>query len=283
MTTFARRADAEPVFEIRPAHGFPWPDLRELWDQRGLFGFLIWRDIKVRYAQTLLGVGWVILQPLLSMAIFAVVFGRFVRVPSDGAPYPLFALVALVLWINFAGGVSGAAASLVTHAQMVGKVYFPRAFIPLAQICASLFDTIVALLLLIPVLFGFGMRPSPWTLFVLPAALGVMALAAAGVGTALGALNLRYRDVRYAVPFLIQAWMFASPVVYPLSIVPARLRGLFAVNPMVGVIEWCRAVLLNTQPPDLTVTVVSALSAAILSAAGLTWFRWSERSFVDAA
>ena len=282
-STIIAGRSGEPVIEIRPEGGIPRLGVDELWRHRSLFGFLIWRDVKIRYAQTLLGVAWVVLQPLASMVIFALIFGRLARIPSDGVPYPAFALAALVPWTFFASALASASQSLIEQGNVISKVYFPRLFVPLAPVASGLLDTGIALALLVPALAAFRLVPRPGTLLVLPLLFLVAAVTVAGVGAGLAALNLRYRDFRYAVPFLIQAWMFASPVVYPASLVPEGYRTFYALNPMVGVIEGCRWALLGTPAPGRALLVASATSAATLFVVGATYFRWAERTFVDVA
>jgi lipopolysaccharide transport system permease protein len=276
-------AGGSGIVEIQAERGFPRLDLGELWRSRGLFGFLIWRDVKIRYAQTLLGVAWVVLQPVGTMVIFALVFGRVAKIPSDGVPYAAFALVALVGWSFFASALNGATQSLVEQANVLGKVYFPRLFVPLAPIASGLMDAGIALILMLPVLAVLGLIPRIAPLLTLPAFFLLAAATAAGVGAALSALNLRYRDFRYLVPFLVQGWMFASPVVYPTSLVPAEFRTLYALNPMVGVIEGCRWAILGTPAPALSLLGASAASAGVLLLAGVLYFRWAERTLVDVA
>lgn len=271
------------VFEVRPATGWPGLGLGELWARRGLLGFLVWRDVKIRYAQTLLGIAWVVLQPLGTMLIFTVVFGRISRIPSDGVPYAAFALVAIVAWSAFATGLTSASQSLVDQVGLIGKVYFPRLYVPMAPVAASLIDAAVAVTLLLPVLALLGLVPRVAPMLALPFFFLLGAITATGVGAGLAALNLRYRDFRYLVPFLVQAWMFVSPVVYPTSLVPARYQALYALNPMVGVIEGCRWALLGTPRPGAAVLAASVGGALLLLAAGLHYFRWAERTFVDVA
>lgn len=273
----------DPVTEIHPEHGFPTLALGELWNARHLFQFLVARNIKVRYAQTVLGIAWVILQPLATMAIFAAVFGGLAGIPSDGAPYPAFVMVALVAWLFFAGAVGGATSSLVEQANIIGKVYFPRLFVPFAPVAASLVDAGIAITLTVIACAFLGLVPSVARLLVLPPLFLIAAGAAAGVGAGLSALNLRYRDFRYVVPFVLQGWMFASPVVYSASLVPENYRLLYALNPMVGVIEGCRWAILGTPAPGAAMVGLSAASAAVLLFTGVVYFRWAERTMVDVA
>lgn len=281
MTQRPEDPAVDPVFEIFPERGLPSLDLKELWRARQLFQFFVWRDIKVKYAQTFLGVAWVILQPVATMAIFALVFGRLAGIPSDGKPYSAFVLVALVVWTFFAGAVGSATNSLVEQANLIGKVYFPRLFVPLAPIASGLLDAALAVTLMVPVLALLGLVPRAASLLLLPPLFLIPAAAAAGVGAGLAALNLRYRDLRHVVPFLVQAWMFASPVVYSTSLVPGDYRLLYALNPIVGAIEGCRWAILGTPAPGIALVGLSAGSAAMLLLTGSLYFRWAERTMVD--
>lgn len=272
-----------PTVVIEPSGRWPRVDLKELWDYRGLFYFLVWRDVKVRYAQTLLGAGWAILQPLLTVAVFAVIFGAFARIPSDGVPYPVFALTALVPWTFFSNALTGASGSLVSNANLISKVYFPRLVIPVAPVIAGLLDFAIGFVLLLIFMLAYGIVPMGSALFVVPVLVGAMCLTAAGAGCWLAALNIQYRDIRYVVPFLLQVWMYASPVVYPASIVPERFRSLYALNPMVGVIEGFRAVLLGTQQVELGTIGISLAVGVLLFVTGALYFRRVERVFADVA
>lgn len=268
---------------IEPSGRFPRVDLRELWAYRGLFFFLVWRDIKVRYAQTVLGAGWAILQPLLTMAVFTVIFGWLARIPSDGVPYPLFALAALVPWTYFSTALSGASTSLVSSTNLLTKVYFPRLVIPFAPVLAGLVDFAIAFVVLLLLMLGYGVVPSVTALVLVPLLLVVMVLTAGGLGCWLAALNIQYRDFRYVVPFLVQVWMYASPIVYPASLVPARFRPVYALNPMVGVIEGFRSSLLGTGSLPWSTIGVSALTSVLLLLGGALYFRRTERVFADVA
>jgi lipopolysaccharide transport system permease protein len=276
-------AAAAPTLVIEPSGRFPRVGLRELWAYRGLFWFLVWRDVKVRYAQTVLGAAWAVLQPVLTMAIFAVIFGAFARIPSDGVPYPLFALAALVPWTYFSTALAGASGSLTASTGLITKVYFPRLVIPFAAVLAGLLDLAIGLAVLAVAMLAYGVAPSPAFLGVLPVALAALVLTVAGAGCALAALNIQYRDVKFVVPFLVQVWMYASPVIYPTSMVPARYRGLYAMNPLVGVIEALRAALLGTGPVPWPMLGQSLAVGAALCAAGTLYFRRTERTFADVA
>lgn len=282
---YCRAADPRrPVVRIVPPRRWPTLDLRELWAYRSLFFFLIWRDIKSRYSQTVLGAGWAVFQPLLTMVIFTVVFGRFARIPSEGAPYALFSLAALVPWTYFASAVSASSNSLVVERGLVTKVYFPRLVIPSAPVLASLVDFSVAFAVLLLVILGYGLVPSPASVLLLPLLVVIMAMTALGVGCWLSALNIQYRDVRHLTPFLVQAWLYASPVVYPMSLVPQEYRLAYALNPMVAVIAEFRAVLLGTSPPLGWPELAASLAGAILIfGSGVLYFRRTERIFADVA
>jgi lipopolysaccharide transport system permease protein len=271
------------TFEIGRDRGLPTLGIRELWTARGLFGFLVWRDVKVRYAQTVLGIAWVVLQPLTTTLVFALVFGRLAHLPSDGALYPAFAFIGLIVWTFFSSAVAGAGSSLVEEAALLKKVYFPRLFIPLAPVAVALFDAAVALVILAPALVVIAPPPRLVPVFAVPLFLLIAIAASVGVGAGLAALNLRYRDFRYVIPFLLQGWMFVSPIAYPTSMVPAAYRALYALNPLVGAVEGCRWALLGTPAPTAGMLGASAISAAAMFAVGTLYFRWSERTLVDVA
>jgi lipopolysaccharide transport system permease protein len=273
----ARRAT---TLVIAPPSRVPTLGLAELWSYRGLFVFLVWRDVKVRYTQTVLGAAWALLQPLLTMVVFSVVFGRLARLPSDGVPYPVFALAALVPWAYFSAALSGASNSLVAERNLITKVYFPRLVVPLAPVLAGLVDLGIASLLLGTVMLVYGLVPGLAAIPGIPAMLLLMVLTVAGMGCWLAALNLKYRDFRYVVPFLLQVWMYASPIVYPASMVPERYRPLYALNPMAGVIEGMRAVLFG-NPVPWSMLAVSAAVGVALFATGVLYFRYTERVFAD--
>jgi lipopolysaccharide transport system permease protein len=243
--------------------------------------FLIWRDIKVRYAQTAVGIAWAVLQPLLTTLLFTLVFGRFVRVPSEGAPYPVFALVGLVLWTYVSTAVAGAANSLIENPALITKVYLPRLILPLAPAVAGLLDLLVGFLLLLVVMVSFGVHLSVAGVLALPLALLPVLLAVIGIGAGLAAVNAHYRDVRYVIPFVLQLWMFASPVAYPLSVVPHQYQWWYALNPLVGSIETLRSGLLRTTAFPTTVFMISMTSSIALALLGVMAFRYKERTFAD--
>ncbi|HEY0036201.1 MAG TPA: ABC transporter permease [Longimicrobium sp.] len=277
------RGAREATLVIEPSGRLPRIHIRELWAYRGLFFFLVWRDIKVRYAQTVLGAAWAILQPVMTTLVFTVVFGMLASIPSDGAPYAVFALAGLVPWTYFATALSGSSNSLVSNTTLITKVYFPRLVIPLTPVLAGLVDFAVAFVVLLLVMLGFGVVPSASALVLVPLLVVAMMLTAAGVGCWLSALNIQYRDVKHVVPFLVQVWMYASPVVYPASLVPERYRTLYALNPMVGVIEGFRAVLLGTGEFPFESIAISLGAGLVLLGTGALYFRKTERVFADVA
>jgi lipopolysaccharide transport system permease protein len=275
----ASLSSAPPVVQIRPSHGWRALDLRELWRFRELVYFLALRDVKVRYKQTALGVAWVVLQPLLAMGIFSIVFGQR-GLATNGVPYPLFVVSGLVPWFYFSNATSGASGSIVGNTQLISKVYFPRLAIPLAAVMANLVDLSIGLLLelLLLVIFGVGFG---WHLFALPLLVALVALTALSVSVWLAALDVQYRDVRYAVPFFVQVWLFATPVIYSAGDVPERWRPLLTLNPMTGVIEGFRWSLLGAADPPLAALAGSTIIVLILLSTGVLYFRRMERTFAD--
>jgi lipopolysaccharide transport system permease protein len=269
----------ERVTVIEPQSGWRLVDWNELWAYRELLYVLTMRDIKVRYKQTVLGFAWAIIQPFMMMVVFSVFFGRLANMPSDGFPYPIFVYAALLPWTFFANSITSSANSLVGSANLVSKVYFPRLIIPLSSIGSGLVDFAIAggILLLLMVYYGVG-----WTtnLFIVPILVIAAAFTALGVGTFLAALNVAYRDFRYVVPFLVQFWMFATPVVYPASLVPREWQWALYLNPMAGVIEGFRSAFLG-RPFDVPGILLSLAIAGILFAAGTAYFGKVERRFAD--
>lgn len=269
-----------PVTIMRPTSGWVPLRLGDVWAYRELLYFLALRDVKVRYKQTAIGAAWAVLQPLIVTAVFAVVFGRLARLPSDGVPYALFALAGLVPWTAFASSLQGASLSLVNNVNLVGKVYFPRLCLPLAAALAGLVDLAVSLVVLIVVALLYGVVPGAGML-VLPGLVVLLLLACLGPALWLAAVNVRYRDVRQVIPFLVQVLLFASPVVYPSTLIEGPLRYLYALNPVVGVVEGFRWAVLGTGRDVLAVVGVSALSAALIAVGGAYFFRRAERGFAD--
>jgi lipopolysaccharide transport system permease protein len=279
----ARAADASlaglPHAFILPEGAGVQLNLGDLWFYRELLYFLVWRDVKVRYKQTLMGVAWVIVQPLLTMIVFTLVFNRFVRLEDGAIPYPLFAYAGLLLWTFFSVSVTSGTNSLIGNTSLVTKVYFPRAFIPAAAVGAGLVDFCVGALLLVPLAAYYGVGVT-WSLLLLPAFVALAAALALAVGMFASALTVHYRDLRHALPFLLQLWMFASPVIYPPGVVPERWRWLLALNPLTGVLEGFRASLAGTRF-DWGLIAVPALAAPALLVAAFYFFRRLEDTFAD--
>lgn len=270
-----------PITVIQPRRGWLVLDLRELWRFRELLWILVWRDIKVRYKQTAIGAAWAILQPLAAMAVFTLFFGRLAHMPSDGLPYPLFVYSGLLLWQFFARALGEASTSLVANERIVTKVYFPRLLLPASVVLAGLLDFAVAAGLLVVFMVYYGYLPS-LTILTVPLFVGLAFLLALGVSLWLSALDAEFRDVRYTLPFLTQIWLFATPVVYPASLVPESWRVLYGLNPMVGVIEGFRwAVLGTARAPDPVLLGASALVVAVVLVSGLAFFRRMERTLAD--
>jgi len=278
----AEQVDALPVFRIEPLRGWVSLRLREFWKYRELLYFLVWRDIKVRYKQTALGAAWAILQPVMTMVVFSVFFGRLAKVPSDGIPYPIFAYAALLPWQLFAYALSESANSLVGSQNLIKKVYFPRLVVPVASVLAGLVDFAISFVVLIGLMAYYGIRPTP-AVALLPLFILLAVASALSVGLWLSALNVQFRDVRYTIPFLTQFWMFVTPVVYPSSLVPEKWRSLFGLNPMAGVVEGFRWALLgkSTSPGPLLWVSIAAVLALLIG--GLIYFRRMESIFADVA
>ena len=271
---------ARPLYRIRPSHGWVPLKLGELWEYRELLFFLTWRDIQVRYKQTLLGIAWAIIQPLFTMIVFSLFFGRLAKIPSDGIPYPVFCYAALVPWTFFANGLTQSANSLVGNANLIQKVYFPRLVIPLSTILSGVVDFLVAFVMLLGIMLFFRIGPTG-NIVWLPL-FGLLALVTAlGMGLWLTALNVQYRDVRYIIPFVVQFWMFASPIVYPATLLPAPWRMVYGLNPMAGVVEGFRWALLGTNTAPGPLIGASALMAVLIMISGAFYFRRMERTFAD--
>ncbi|MCH2320318.1 MAG: ABC transporter permease [SAR202 cluster bacterium] len=255
-------------------------DLRDLWYYRDLLYFLVWRDIKVRYAQSVLGVGWAVIQPVFLMIVFTLVFGRLARLDSDGAPYAIFSYVALVPWTYFSNALTDSTTSLVQNSALITKVYFPRIILPLSSILSKLIDFTIALGLVIGLLVWYKTVPNVGVA-VIPLLVLLMILTAAGLGIWMASLAIQYRDIKYALTFIIQMLMFASPVVYPLNMVPERYQILYSLNPMVGVIEGFRSAFLATNPMPWNLIGIGFCVAIALLVAGTFYFRRNEESFAD--
>jgi lipopolysaccharide transport system permease protein len=269
-----------PVIRIEPSRGWISLKLHELWEYRELLYFLAWRDIKIRYKQTALGAAWAIIQPFFTMVVFSIFFGRLAGIPSDGVPYPIFSFAALVPWTFFANSLNQSSNSLVNNAGLIQKVYFPRLAVPIASIVSGVVDFVLAFLVLLGMMLYYGMFPTLNALW-LPFFFLLAFVTSLGVGIWLAAMNVRFRDIRYAVSFLIQFWMFSTPIAYPSSLLSEPWRTLYALNPMVGVIEGFRWGLLETNTAPGAVIVVSSLMAIAILVSGAFYFRRMEKTFAD--
>lgn len=268
------------VIRIEPSRGWVSLQLKELWAYRELLYFLIWRDVKVRYKQTALGVGWAVIQPVTTMIVFSVFFGRLGKIPSDGIPYPIFAYAALVPWTFFAQGMGQASNSLVGSANLIKKVYFPRLSVPIASVTSGIIDFSIAFVILLGMMLYYGILPTLNVIW-LPCLLVLTVVTSLGVSLWLSALNVQFRDVRHVLPFLIQLWFFATPVAYPSSLLSEPWRTLYSLNPMVGVVEGFRWALLGTETAPGPMLIVSSLTALALLVGGAFYFRRLEKTFAD--
>ena len=275
-----RALPERPLISIRPSRKRVGLNLRDLWAYRELLYFLTWRDVKVRYKQTLLGAAWAIIQPLSTMLIFTLFFGKLAKVPSDGIPYPIFAYAGLLPWTFFSNAIINSGNSLVGSSNLITKVYFPRMIIPGAAMAAGLADFAIAFLILIGLMIYYGVALT-WSILMLPALVALTALLALGVGMWMSALNVKFRDIRYALPFLIQLWMFLSPIIYPVSFLPERLRWGLMLNPLTGIIEGYRASLLGLTPFNWTALAIAALITLLVLLYSAYEFRRMEKSFAD--
>lgn len=276
----ARKVGGGGLVAVRqPGRSRALVDLRELWAYRELLYFLTWREVKVRYKQTVLGAAWAILQPVFTMVVFSLVFGRLARVPSDGVPYPIWSYAALLPWQFFAQSLSSASGSVVANANLIRKVYFPRLAAPASGVLFGLVDFSIAFAILVLMMAYYGVGPS-WGVLLLPAFLVLAILTALGAGLWLSALTVRYRDFRFVLPFLSQVWLFVTPVIYPSSLLEQPWRTVYGLNPMVGVVEGFRWALLGTASPGPMV-YLSVVSALVLLASGFTYFRKVARFFAD--
>jgi lipopolysaccharide transport system permease protein len=278
MTT--NTAASTPTYRIAPSRAWVAPRLGEIWAYRELLYSLVWREIKVRYKQTALGMGWAILQPFVTMVVFSIFFGRLAGIPSDGVPYPVFAFAALVPWQLFAFSLTESSNSVVANQRVITKVYFPRLLMPIAPIGVGLVDFAVAFSVLIALMAIYGVSPS-LAMLTVPVWALLAVMTALAVALWLSALNVRYRDVRHTVPFLTQLWLFATPVAYPTSIVPEAWRPFYALNPMVGVVDGFRWALLGSTGPPQVTALISAGTVLALLVGGLFYFRRMERTFAD--
>jgi len=265
---------------IRPSRGWVAINFREMWAYRELLFFLTWRDIKVRYKQTALGVLWAVLQPVLTMAAFTVFFGRLAKMPSDGIPYPIFALSGLLPWQLFAYALTQSSNSVVANKNLVSKVYFPRLIVPLAAVLSGLVDFAIAFAVLLAVMLYYGIVPG-LALVAIPFAILLAVVTALAVGLWLSALNVRYRDVQYTIPFLSQFWLFVTPIAYPASLIPERFRVLYGLNPMSGVVECFRWALFGHRNASLSMIALSSIVVVLAFFGGLAYFRRVEKTFAD--
>jgi lipopolysaccharide transport system permease protein len=290
LTTDALELQADPpaieppTIVIQPSRGLVSLQLHALWEYRELLYFLVWRDLKVRYKQTVLGALWIILQPVVSMVVFSLLFGALLKVPSGDVPYPIFAYTALLPWNYFAGALNRSSTSLVGSAHLITKVYFPRLVIPVSGVLSGLVDFAIAFLVLVGLMVYYQVTPT-WATVLLPGFLLLAMLTALGFGLWLSALNVRYRDINYLVPFLVQIWMYATPVIYGTTLIPERFRFLVALNPMAGVTEGFRWALLGAQLADAaapgSMFIVSVAIALVVLVSGAVFFRNTERTFAD--
>jgi lipopolysaccharide transport system permease protein len=270
-----------PRLTIRPSRGWSTLNLRDLWNYRELIFFLTWRDISVRYKQTVLGVAWAIIQPFFTMVVFSLFFGRLGKIPSEGLPYPIFAYCALLPWQLFAYSLTESSNSLVANEKLITKVYFPRLIIPVAATFAGLMDFAIAFVVLVGMMVFYQVTPRLSVVWTLPLFVLLAIITALGVGLWLSALNVKYRDVRYTLPFLTQFWLFLTPIAYPSSLVPERWQALYGLNPMAGVIEGFRWALLGTEMPSSSLLIISIIAAGVLFVSGLYYFRRVEQTFAD--
>lgn len=273
-------ATSKPVLRITPPAGWWETPLQELWAYRELLYFIVWRDIKIRYKQTLIGAAWAVLQPLLTMMVFSLVFGKLAHIPSDGLPYPVFYYSALLPWMYFASSLQNATNTIVENQRVITKVYFPRLALPLASVIAGLVDFGISFLMFVAIMLYYRVRPTAELLW-LPVFLLLALLTALGAGMWLSALNALYRDVRYVLPFLVQFWLFASPVAYPSSLVPAKWRWLYGLNPMAGVIEGFRRSLAGRGEIPWRMLVASAGVMVLIFVSGLAYFQKTETIVAD--
>jgi len=269
-----------PTLRISPPSRWTSLEFRELWEYRELLYFLIWRDVKVRYKQTALGAAWAVIQPFFMMVVFSLFFGRLAKVPSDGIPYPVFTFCALLPWQLFANALTESSNSLVGNQNLITKVYFPRLVVPISAVLGGLVDFVIAFVILLGMMLYYGIVPG-WAIVTLPGFILLAVLTALGVGLWLSALNVQYRDVRYTIGFLVQLWLFLTPVAYPSSIVPEKWRPLYGLNPMAGVVEGFRWALLGKSQPPGAMLWVSVAVVIVILFGGLYYFRRMEQQFAD--
>jgi len=269
-----------PYIRLQPSKGWVSLKLRELWEYRELLYFLTWRDIKIRYKQTALGASWAVIQPVFTMIIFSIFFGKLAKIPSDGVPYPIFSFTALVPWTLFVYGLAQSSNSLVGSANLIRKVYFPRLVIPISSLLSGVADFLIAFLILVAMMLRYGVVPSINVVWI-PFFVLLTLVTSLGIGLWLSALNVEYRDVKYVVPFLTQFWMFATPIAYPSSLLPQPWRTLYGLNPMAGVVEGFRWGLLGTKTHPGSILIVSSSTALLMLVSGALYFRRMERTFAD--
>ena len=277
---YPTKGESVSVLRIEPSHGWVSLKLHEVWEYRELLYFLTWRDIKVRYKQTVLGAAWAIIQPFFTMVVFSLFFGRLAKMPSDGIPYPIFAYAALVPWTFFAHGLTQSSNSLVGSANLIKKVYFPRLAIPISSVISGAVDFVLAFSVLLVMMVFYGIIPTVNVIW-LPFLLVLTFVTSLGVGLWFSAMNVQFRDVRYTVPFLTQFWLFATPIAYPSSLLSEPWRTVYGINPMVGVVEGFRWALLGTDTAPGPVIVVSSVAALLILVGGAFYFRRMERTFAD--
>ncbi len=270
----------QTYIEIKPFSGWRFLDFKELWKHKELFYFFVLKDIKIRYKQTILGNLWGILQPFITMLILSIFFGLWARIPTDGVPYSILVFTGLVPWIYFSKALNNAGASIVSNSFLISKIYFPREIIPLTPVFACLWDFIFSFVVLIILMFYFSVHPTI-LIIITPFLIFLMMLAASGIGLFLSALSAKYRDVEYAMGFLLQAWMFSSPVIYPMSMVPEKYHLIYALNPLVGIIEGFRSILLGTNPFPFEYVLISLIESTILFVIGALFFKHTEYYFAD--
>jgi lipopolysaccharide transport system permease protein len=280
MTEVSADVRSAPIAVVQPSRGWSGVNFRELWRYRELVYFLMWRDIKVRYKQTLLGAGWAIIQPFFTMVVFTIFFGELAKIPSDDIPYPIFSYAALLPWQLFENGISKAGNSLVASRNLITKVYFPRLAVPLASVVSGVVDFALAFVVLLGMMVFYGFKPTS-AIWLLPLLLLLTLLTALGTGLWLSALNVAYRDVGYVIPFIVRLWFFLTPITYSASIVPETYQALYALNPMTGVVQGFRWAMLGVGSAPSTLMIASTGAALVLLISGILYFRRMERIFAD--
>jgi len=270
----------EQLITIKPKKGLAALDFKEIWQYKGLFYFFSWRDLKVRYKQTIIGVLWAVFQPFITMVVFSVFFGGLAKMPSDGIPYPIFVYIGLLFWQFFSTSLSQASNSLINNKEIITKVYFPRLILPISSIITNFIDFLIAFVILVGLMFYYHYSPNLISLLILPLLLLITFVVAIGLGLLLAAINVKYRDVRYVLPFFIQIMLFITPVIYPISILQ-NYSWLMAINPMTGIINAARNAFLGTAPVDWLLLLISAAIGLFLFVLGLIYFKKIEKSFAD--